>query len=136
MSEGLLSGLKEKLLEQVEERKSAILDKDREEFEKKKHDRLATIRREMIEQCVEKIWDTYDCDGDDRLSVEEALPFFKDTLNVLRLKEKKCNEGDEDFDLDLQDAVDTLKEDFWRLFTIFDPEFESKKPDQLDHEFD
>ena len=77
----------------------------------------------MIGDTVERIWDTYDCDGDDKLSIEEAKAFIKDSLNVLILKAKANNEGKDDIDLDLEDAMQTLEEDHWRLFTLFDPEY-------------
>ena len=51
------------------------------------------------------------------------------------LKAKADSEGDDDIDLDLEDAKSTLEEDHWRLFTIFDPEYKQKNPDQHDDEY-
>ena len=45
------------------------------------------------------------------------------------LKAKADSEGDDDIDLDLEDAKSTLEEDHWRLFTLFDPEYKQKNPD-------
>ena len=95
-----------------------------------------TVKRNMIDSTIDMIWDTYDCDGDDKLSSEEAHCFIKDSLNVLILKDKAgAPEGEDDIDLDLLDAKQSLDEDYWRLFTLFDAEFKSKEPDEHDEEY-
>ena len=89
----------------------------------------------MIEDTVDKIFDTYDHSGDGQLSQEDAKAFIKDSLNVLMLKAKAESDGQDDIDLDLEDAKSTLEEDHWRLFTLFDPEYSKKQPDVHDDEY-
>ena len=89
----------------------------------------------MIEDTVEKIFDTYDHSGDGKLSQDDAKAFIKDSLSVLILKAKAESGGQDDIDIDLEDELTTLEEDHWRLFTIFDPEYAQKDPDQHDDEY-
>ena len=89
----------------------------------------------MIEDTVEKIFDTYDHSGDGKLSQDDAKAFIKDCLNVLMLKAKADSGGQDDIDFDLEDAKSTLEEDHWRLFTIFDPEYSKKSPEEHDDEY-
>ena len=91
----------------------------------------------MINETIYRIWDTYDCDGDDKLSQEEAKAFIKDSLCVLMLKAKKEIDGEivDDCSLDLEEAKESLEEDYWRLFTLFDPEYLAQPANEHDQEY-
>ena len=47
------------------------------------------IYNKYVDECVEKIWDTYDYDGEQLLGHEDARTLFVDLLEVNLDKKKK-----------------------------------------------
>ena len=130
-----MAGLFNAGIQKMVEDEKARQQKEEEEFESLKEFKRREIAEDIIQQTVYHIWDTYDCDGDDKLSPKEAQAFFKDALNCLVLKQSGTKEAP-DIDLDLEEAVDTLNEDYWRLYAVFDPEFRVKNGDEHDDEYE
>ena len=74
----LMGKMAEKLKKEAEEKQE-----EERLFKVKVADFRQTAKETYIKDLIDKIWDTYDFDGDDMLNIEEAKDFFKDTLNVL-----------------------------------------------------